>query len=197
MVVVSAPRSPIPSPTTPSPGTIVYNQRTDSDSNTEREGRSGDNRAGSGANVDHGRVILRHIDDGRARGLDYIDCLTRRLLHFYFLLLAAAQRPGVVGLSAQPLNRCSDRVLISQERLPYRGVIVNVIGHHGNDGRKIHQCNEGGIESLFFRRVGKRGPRQTRIGFHPGMDILDFLRIRRRRSDLGEQRIRIKRDRRQ
>jgi len=118
-------------------------------------------------------------------------------LHLYLLLLVAAQGAGVVRLIAQPLNRCRDGFLISRERLPDRSIIIDVIGHHRNDGRKIHQCNEGGIESLFLRRVGKRRTRQVGIGFQPSFDIQDFLRIRRRRGDLGQQRIRVKRDRRQ
>jgi hypothetical protein len=123
--------------------------------------------------------------------------LTGRLLHFHFLLLAGAQRPGVVRLSAQPLNRRSDRLLIGRERLTDRGIIVDVVGHHGYDGWKIHQCDERGIESLFLGRIGECGSRQAGIRLQPGVDIQDFLRIRRRCGDLGQQRIRVERNRRQ
>jgi hypothetical protein len=140
---------------------------------------------------------LRHIDYGWAGGLDDIDRLIRRLLHLYLLLLVAAQCAGVVGLSAEPLNRCRDGVLIIREGLPDGGIVIDVSGHHRNDGRKIHQCNEGWIESLFLRRVGKRDAGRAGIGFQPGIDIQDFLRICGCRGDLGEQRIRVKRDRRQ
>jgi hypothetical protein len=100
------------------------------------------------------------------------------------LLLVAAQGARAVRLSTQPLNRCTDGVLISRERLPDRGVIIDVIGHHRNDRRKIHQCNESGIESLCLRRISKCGPRQIGISRQPGIDIQNFLRIRRCCGDL-------------
>jgi hypothetical protein len=112
MVVISAARSPVPSPSTPSPWPVINQQRTNPDPYPETDQRCRDHGIGGRSNVDDGGIILRHIDDLRVRRLDYVDRLTRRLLYLYLLLCIAAQRAGGVCLSPQPLNRLSDSSLI-------------------------------------------------------------------------------------
>jgi hypothetical protein len=83
--------------------------------------------------------------------------LTSGLLHFHFLLLIAAQRASFVCLRPQPLNRGCNRFLIRQKRVPDRGIIVDVLRHHLQHLRKIHQRDECRIESLLLRCVGQFG----------------------------------------
>jgi hypothetical protein len=100
------------------------------------------------------------------------------LLHFHFLLLSGAQRAGVVGLSPQALNRRGDRFLVSGERLPDCAIIVDVLSHHVEHLRKVHQRNECRIESLLFCSIGERRARQAGIRLQPGVDIQDLLGVR-------------------
>jgi hypothetical protein len=95
--------------------------------------------------------------------LNYINRLTRRLLHFHLLLGIALQRPGRIRLSSQSLNGGSDRSLISRKGLPDGGIIVDVLRHHVEHLRKICQRNKCRIESLALSRVGERATREPGI----------------------------------
>lgn len=154
VIVIGAARSPVPSPSTPSPRLVVYQQRANSDSDSKTDQRRCHDRTGGRSNVNHGGIVSRHINHLRARRLDYINCLARRLLHLYSLLRIASQRPGRIGLSSQPLNRVGHSRLISRERLTDRGVVVDVLRHHRQHLRKIRQRDKRGIESLSLRCVG-------------------------------------------
>lgn len=99
---------------------------------------------------------MRHIDDLRIRRLNHVDGLARRLLHLNGLLRVAAQRPSGVGLRAKPLNRVGHGALITGEGFADGGIIVNVLRHHLEHLREVHQGNEGGVESLLLRGVGQR-----------------------------------------
>jgi len=79
--------------------------------------------------------------------------------------------------------------------LPDRSVIVDILRHHIQHLRKARQRDKRRIESLFLRRIGELSTRQPRVLLQPVIDIQDFLRIRRRGSDLRQQRIRVERDR--
>jgi len=61
---------------------------------------------------------------------------------------------------------------------------VNVLRHHLQHLRKVHQRNERGIESLLLRGVGERRARQIRIGIAPVIHVQNFLRIGRGCHDL-------------
>jgi hypothetical protein len=67
---------------------------------------------------------------------------------------------------------------MSGERLPDCGIIVDVLSHHVEHLRKVHQRDECRIESLLFCRIGERGARQAGIRLQPGVDIQDLLRVR-------------------
>ncbi len=170
-------------------------QSANPDPHSESDHRCRNDAAGGRPNVNCGGVILRHIDDLRIRRLNYIHSLACRLLHLDRLLRIAAKRTSGIGLSPQSLNRLRHSSLISRERLSDGGVIVDVLRHHLQHLREIHQGDKCRIESLTLSRIGQRGARQTRVLLQPGIHIQDFLRICRGRSDLRQQRIWIKSDR--
>ncbi len=106
-VVINPARSPIPSPTTPSPG-LAHQQRGNADANAE-----GDQpRVQAAPRINHRRVVLRHVHHLRIDRLDHVDGLAPTLLHLDLLLRGAAQRARCVGLRPQPLNRCRHLILI-------------------------------------------------------------------------------------
>jgi hypothetical protein len=116
-VVICAMRSPIPTPTAPSPRAVINQQRANPDTNSEGDERDG-RHARSRADIDHSGIVLRHINNLRTRRLDYIHSLTwRRLLNLHLHLFIAAQSSRGIGLGAQALNRLAHRSLIRRKRL--------------------------------------------------------------------------------
>jgi hypothetical protein len=140
---------------------------------------------------------LRHVHHLRIRRLNHINGLPCRLLHFNGLLRVGTERSRGIGLRTQPLNRVGHRALIRRKCLSNGGIIVDVLRHHLQNLRKIYQRNKGGIESLLLRGIGERGSCQSLVCCQPVVDIQNFLRIRRCRHDLRQQRIGIERNRRE
>jgi hypothetical protein len=194
VVVVHATRSPVPSPTSPSPGAIVNQQRSNAYSHAETDQRSHDHRIRTGRDVDHRRIVLRHINHLRIGRLNYIDCLACGLLHQHLLLCRASQRSRRICLVPEPLNRGGDRSLVSRKRLADGGIVINVLRHHLQHLRKIHQRDKCRIESLLLCRVGQCSARKPQVVLKPILDIQNFLRIRRGGGDLGKQGVRVKCD---
>ena len=86
--------------------------------------------------------------------MNYIDRLTRGLLHQHLLLCSVAQRARRIRLGTEPLHRRGNRSLVSRKCLPDGGVIIDVLRHHLQHLREIHQREERRIESLLLGRVG-------------------------------------------
>lgn len=195
VVEINAPGWPVPAPSPPPPG-LVHAQGADGDARSE-----GDQRRGHDSTAwtyeHHGRIVYRHIHNLRIRWLNHVDGLARRLLHFYRMLRVAAQRSGRVGLRPKPLNRICHCALVAHEFVADCGIVVNVLRHHLEHLREVHQSNERGIKSLLLRGVGERRSREARIGEEPVIHVQNFLRIGRCGHDLRKQRIRIQRNRRQ
>ncbi len=187
VVVISAVRTPVPPPATPSPGLVIGDQRADCDSSPKTDQRSSNHGTGARLDINDGRIILRHINYLRIRRLNYIDGLTSLLLYFHLLLRICAQRARRIGLGAQPLNRSRDGCLICGECLSNGGVIVNVLRHHIQHGRKIYQRDKRRIESRLLRRIGQRGTCHAGIVLKPVGNIQNFLRIGGRRGDLRKK----------
>jgi hypothetical protein len=96
---------------------------------------------------------LRHINDLRIDRLDYIDRLAGRLLHYDLLLRSGLQGARSIGLVAQALDRGGDCSLIGRKGRADRGIVVDVLSHHVEHARKIHQRNERRIKSLLLRCI--------------------------------------------
>jgi hypothetical protein len=131
----------------------------------------------------------------RISRLDYVDRLTRGLLHFDLKLGVTAQGARGIGLGAQALNRSRNRRLVRQKCVSDGGVIVDVLGHHGYDLGKIRQRDKCRIESLRLCRVGERGAGEIGILLQPVVNIENFLWICAGRGDLREKGIGIEGDR--
>ena len=195
VIVIGAARSPVPTPSAPSPWLVGHQQSPNANSHTERNQRLRDNDGGGRANVNDGGIILRHIDYLRAGRLDHVDRRASGLLDFHLLLLVGAQGTRGVGLRAQALNRGGYYSLIRRKGLPDGGVIVDVLRHHLQYLRKIYQCDKRGIEALFRGGIGEGSAREIEVLLQPVIRVEDLLRIRRGGGDLGEQGIRIERHR--
>jgi hypothetical protein len=196
MIIVDA-MAPTPTPATPPPRLVARDQSSDTNTDTEGDKRRCHNSARTWRSVDHRRVVLRDIDHLRIGRLNHIDRLTGNLLDLDLLLFIAAQRSRGVGLGAQTLDGGSYLRLVGVHSLPNRRVIVNVIRHHLDHGRERDQGKEGRIESVPLCRIGKGGAGEVRVLREPVVNVEDLLRVSGSRRNLCEQRVGIKRDRRQ
>jgi hypothetical protein len=77
-------------------------------------------------------------------------------LHGNGLVLITLKRAPGISLLTQALHRVHDHALIRGESVADRGIVVDVLGHHVDDLRKIHQCNEGRIKALCLGSIGER-----------------------------------------
>lgn len=157
MVIVDAAPSPVPSPATPSPGTVINQQSPYADADSEADERRRHNGTRTWSSVDHRRVILGYVNDLWVYGLNGVYGLTIGLLHINLLLLVAAQGARSIGLRAQPLDRGGYLGLIGRDRLSNRGVVVDVLCHHLQHSREGDQRNKCRIESLLLGGIGERG----------------------------------------
>ncbi len=192
-IVIRAAYSPVPSPSAPAPGLVGDYQGADADAYSEGDERRWGR--GNRPDVNDGRIVDRNVDDLGIRGLNYVDGFAGGLLHLDLLLLSALQSAGIIGLIAQTLDGGGDGALIGGEGGANGGVVVNVIGHHGENVREICERDEGGIEALLLGGVGEGGARERRILREPVIHVQDFLRIGGGGGDLREQGIGIERDR--
>jgi hypothetical protein len=192
VIVIGAARSPIPSPAAPSPRPVINQQRANPNANSETDQRSGNDSA-RGTNVNHRRIVNRNINHLWIHGLNYVNRLTGGLLHVHLELRIRAQRAGSICLGAQSLNRVGDGRLVSGKCDADGSVIVDVLRHHGDDLREIHQRDERRIESRCLRSIGQRGAGEVGILDQPIINVENFLRIRAGGGDLSQQRIGIER----
>src|SRR5580658_3679889 len=164
-VVIDA-ASPVPSPSAPSPRLVACNQRPNADAHAKRDKRCRDDRSRARRCIDNRRIVLRHINDLRICGLDYVHRL-RSLLHDDCLLLIRPQRTRRIRLRAQPLNRIRHRRLVRRHGRPNRGIVVDVLRHHLQNIREVHQRDEGRVVALLLRSIRQLAVRQSGIVCKP------------------------------
>ncbi len=194
VIVISVARSPIPSPTAPTPWLIAGDHRANRDSRSESNQSCGDD-AWCGSDINYRGIVNRNVNHLRICRLDDVDRLTRGgLLYFYLILLVGPQRARGIGLCAQALNRSGYGRLVRRKCNADSGVIVNIFRHHGHDLRKIHQRDKRGIEARRLCRIGERGAAEIGILLQPVIHVENFLRIGAGSGDLRQQRIRIEGD---
>ena len=111
------------------------------------------------------------------------------------LKLIALERAYGVGLLPETLYGIHDSGLICSERLANRSKVVDILGHHVEDLRKVYERNKSRIEALLLRRIGACLSAQIRILTKPVVYIEDLLRIGRRGADLRQQGVWVKSDR--
>jgi hypothetical protein len=99
-------------------------------------------------------------------------------------MLIALERADGVSLLPETLYGIHNHPLVRSERFTDRGVVVDVVGHHVEDLRKIHKRYESRIETLLLRRIGARLSDQPRVLTNPIVYIKDLLRIGRCCADL-------------
>ncbi len=190
-VVVNPPASPVPSPSAPAPG-LADQKRGDPDGNAE----SDESRAGP-AGIHHRGIVLRQVHHLRIRRLNHINGLPAGLLHLNLLLGTAAQRARSIGLCPQTLDGRRNLALIGRDRRPNRGIVVDVLSHHLDYLGKARQGDEGWIKTLLLGSRRQLRHAEVLVLPQPVIEIQDLLRIGRRRRNLRQQSIGIKRNRRQ
>jgi hypothetical protein len=68
--------------------------------------------------------------------------------------------------------------LIRREGLANSGIVVDVLRHHGQHIRKIHQRDECRIKSLLLCGVREGGAVQSAMLVQPVIRVENFLRVR-------------------
>src|SRR5262249_56410053 len=113
-----------------------------------------------GRHVDDLRVVLRHIDHLRIRGLHLDDRLIVVGLRRYLLLRRGLQISYMLRLGAQALHGIEHALLIGRERRPELARPVDLLTHHVDDLRELDERACGGAEAGPLRRPRPRlGPR--------------------------------------
>jgi hypothetical protein len=169
---------------------LAYQQGRDPDANAKRN----QPRVQPAPGINDRRVVLRHIHH---LGIHRLNRIVRTRLHLNLLLRRAAQRPRVIRLCPQPLDRLRNHILVGQHGRTNGGIVVDVLRHHLHHRRESRQRDKGRIEPLLLRPR-----RQLRQGFiavlrQPVIEVENLLRIGSSRGDLCQKGIGIKRDRRQ
>jgi hypothetical protein len=102
------------------------------------------------------RVVLRHEDNLRIGRLDDDNVRVALILHTHGLVLIALEGAHGISLLPETLYGIHNHPLIRSKRLPDHGEVVDVVGHHVEDLRKIYKRDERRIEALLLRRIGAR-----------------------------------------
>ena len=192
------PAPPVPTPATPSPGiTVVVDPRAKGNARAESQQGSSHDIGGTRLREDYLGVVLRNIDNLRIGRLNHHHLRGALILYLNRLLLIALECPHRISLLTEALNRIHNHPLICGERLPNGRKVVDVLRHHVEDLRKIHQRNESRIKALCLGRVGARLAAQAPILVQPAINVEDLLRIGRCCADLRQQRVGVEGDRRQ
>jgi hypothetical protein len=117
-------------------------------------------------------------------------------LRFNFHLLVRFQIALFLGLLAHALHRVHDVALLREESVAQVGGPLNIIGEPlHNIGKRRHGLNTG-IPGLFRHRVHQGLVFQILVLSQPLLKLDEFQRVSRSRQNLGEEWIRIKRNRR-
>ena len=180
------------------------------DPHTKRDGRAGDHVAGRvvvvgrvhgvGPDaVDHRGVVGGHVDHLGARGLDDdgLRLAARGLvLHLDGLLVVALEVARRLGLLAQHLHGVHHVLLLGEERVAEIRRPGQLLVHHGEHLGKSRQGLHAGVPILLLHGVLEFVPLEPGVVLDPARRLDDLDGVGRRHQDLGEQRIRVERNRR-
>ena len=146
--------------------------------------------------IDDARVIIGNIDRIGIRWLDGDDLL---VLHFRYsdgLLFGRLQLVVGLSLGAQALDRVHHIGLLGNNRIAELLRPIEFRTHHLQHVRRGDQGFDAVVPRLLVDRRLQCIAFEILVCFKPTLGLHDVERIGRRHQHLGEQRIRIKRDRR-
>jgi hypothetical protein len=144
---------------------------------------------------DHG-VIAWNIDNFRIGLLDNHHLFGFHYLGLYRLLVGRFQVAGVLRLFPHALNGSHHVTFLDEECVTQIRGPLNVIGEAFYDFRDCGQALNAWVPGLFRDRIRKRLVLQVFVLCQPLLELHDFQRIGRSSENLGEHRIRVKRNRR-
>ena len=144
---------------------------------------------------DHLRLIIGHVKGIRHGRFDVDELPVLVLPDCDDLLLGRHELLSVIGLGTHPLHCIHDVLLLGQERLAEFLRPVELVAHHLQNRRCRDQRLDARVPLLLLRRSLQRVSLEILVLIHPTLRLHDFERIGRGHQDVGEQRIRIERDR--
>ena len=146
--------------------------------------------------VDHCGLVVRDVDFGRRGRLDHDVLLLVLGLDRDRLLLGGLQLAVVPGTGPQPLDRVHDIGLLRQHGVAELLRPIELLRHHRQHGRNLDQRFQAVVPALLGERAGERIALEGLVGLGPAVRLHDLERIGRGDQYLGQQRIRMERDRR-
>ena len=164
------------------------------DSNAEsNDGGGGDVARGIirshiGRAVNNRRVVHGNVHNLWIGRLNHDDL--RRLLHDSHLG-RGLEIAGGLGFRAQGLDGCHDLSLLIVKGLSQRGSPGEIVRQIGENRGKLRERLDARIPRLLVHGLHQGASRQTRVLRHPVLRDRNLVRKRRRREDLGHERIRI------
>ena len=139
-----------------------------------------------GAEIDHRRIVHRHVNHARLRGLNANDLA----LHDHPLLLRGHQVAVRVGHTPQALDAIHHVLWLLRIGLPQRDRPILTLGHQVENGGIVRDGLDRDLPRLLVESHGAVGP-------HIRGGRCNLIGIRRRDEHLREDRIRIERNRRE
>jgi hypothetical protein len=140
--------------------------------------------AGMAVSINDSLIVLRYVDDLWIGRFDQYQLLPVVVLEDDTLLWPALQCTGLISVLTQNLNCIHDGCLIRLKGSADRRVVIDVLRHHVDDLRKVHQGEERWIEALRLSRIHERLSAQPRILPEPAIDVKNLLRVGGGRRDL-------------
>ena len=155
-----------------------------------------------GRTVDHCRIIRRNVGVLRINWLNDDHLFGRSAAlrwngpGFDYLLRVGFQSTLSLRFHSHPLHRIHHIGLLGDECVPQVCGPLNVESHSLKSFRNYCERLDARIPGLLCHRIGKCFVLQIGVVGHPLLKLDDFQGIGGRREDVGQQRIRIKSDRR-
>ena len=138
--------------------------------------------------VDHGGIVVRHVDGVGGGRLDHDHLLATLLLDRDRLLLGRRQLVVGLRLRAQPLDRVHDVRLLRQHRVAELLRPIELRAHHREHVRRRRPAISRSRPTSACRPRLSASPLRFLFCLGPAVRLHDLERIGRRHQDLGQRR---------
>ena len=145
--------------------------------------------------IDHGGIVIRHVELVRIGRRDVDVLLAARALRGHRLLAGRLQLVVGLRLHTQALDRIHDVGLLRQHRVAELLRPVELVAHHVEHVGRGRERFYAVVPVLLVDRRLERVALESLVGIGPAVGLDDFERIGRGHEDFREQRVGIERDR--
>jgi len=143
--------------------------------------------------VHHRGVVRRHVHDLRVGLLDNDDLGI--LLDHHLLFLRRLQVARLQRLRPERLHGGKNVLLLGEEGVPQFLRPVQLVAHHLEDLGKVHEGFDARVPLLLLEGRGQAVSLEFLVRLHPIVGLRHLQGIRGGHQDLGQQGVRVQRDR--